>query len=37
MAKRQVGSAIKPFVYLNALLNGFEANTVVEDNDKVSC
>ncbi len=31
MAKRQVGSAIKPFVYLNALNNGYAPTNVLED------
>jgi len=30
-AKRQAGSAFKPFVYLAALRNGFEPNSIVND------
>ena len=30
-ARRQAGSAFKPFVYLAALLNGFEPKTIVRD------
>lgn len=31
MAKRQVGSSFKPFVYLTAILNGKSENSIVED------
>lgn len=31
MAKRQLGSSFKPFLYFTALQNGFELNTIVED------
>ncbi|MGY0395242.1 transglycosylase domain-containing protein [Fusobacterium sp. SYSU M8A802] len=31
MAKRQLGSSFKPFLYFTALQNGYELNTVVED------
>ena len=30
-AKRQVGSAFKPFVYLSAIIDGKSENTIVED------
>ena len=31
MAKRQVGSSFKPFLYFTAILNGMETTTVIED------
>lgn len=31
MAKRQLGSSFKPFLYFTAIQNGFELNTIVED------
>ncbi|MDR1835735.1 MAG: penicillin-binding protein [Fusobacteriaceae bacterium] len=31
MAKRQVGSSFKPFLYFTAIRNGFETTTVIED------
>jgi penicillin-binding protein 1A len=31
MARRQVGSSFKPFLYFTALLNGYETTTVIED------
>lgn len=31
MAKRQIGSSFKPFVYLSAIMDGYSENTIVED------
>ncbi len=31
MAKRQLGSSFKPFLYFTALQNGYELNSVIED------
>lgn len=31
MAKRQLGSSFKPFLYFTAIQNGYELNTVIED------
>lgn len=31
MAKRQMGSSFKPFLYFTALQNGYELNSVIED------
>ena len=31
MARRQLGSSFKPFLYFTAIQNGFELNTIVED------
>ncbi len=31
MAKRQIGSSFKPFIYLSAIENGYEPNTLIED------
>ncbi len=31
MAKRQIGSSFKPFVYLSAIIDGYSENTIVED------
>ncbi|MDR1835250.1 MAG: penicillin-binding protein [Fusobacteriaceae bacterium] len=31
MARRQVGSSFKPFLYFTAILNGYETTTVIED------
>ena len=31
MARRQLGSSFKPFLYFTAIQNGYELNTVVED------